>query len=151
VNYSNNTFLCKRFILILVRVAKSAVLGFPLSCRTQTEGVIFIQEITQTTCHPCTDITPDLTEDDDYAAGHVFATVIACAFDYCCSAGVADGEAFAGASVGEEVAACGSVEAGVADDYIAAGVEDRACVRFDHDFAAVNAFADVIVAFAGED
>ena len=76
--------------------------------------------------------------------------MIACAFDYGGGAGVADGKAFACASVGVEVAACGSVEAGVADDYVAAGVEDRACVGFDDDFAAVDAFAYVVVAFACE-
>jgi hypothetical protein len=61
--------------------------------------------------------------------------VVACTFDYCGGAGVADGKAFASASVGVEVAACGSVEAGVADDRVAAGVEGGACVRFDDDFA----------------
>ena len=114
------------------------------------EGVIFIQEITQTACHPCTDVAPDLSEDYYYTACHVFATVIACAFDYSGGAGVADGEAFTCASVGVEVSACGSVEAGVADDHVTAGVEDRACVGFDRDFAAVDAFAYVVVAFAGE-
>jgi hypothetical protein len=76
--------------------------------------------------------------------------VIACAFDYGGGAGVADGKAFACASVGIEVAACGSVEAGVTDDRVAAGIEDRACVRFDDDFAAVDAFAYIVVAFACE-
>jgi hypothetical protein len=76
--------------------------------------------------------------------------VVACPFDYCCGAGVADGEAFACASVGVEVAACGSVEAGVADDHVAAGVEGGACRGFDDDFAAVDTFAYVVVAFACE-
>jgi hypothetical protein len=114
------------------------------------ESVIFIEEIAQTACHSCADVAPDLSEDDYHTACHVFATVVACAFDYGCGARVADGKAFACASVGVEVAACGSVEAGVADNYVAAGVEDRACVGFDRDFAAVDAFAYVVVAFTCE-
>ncbi len=99
---------------------------------------------------PAAKLRPRLAEDDDQAFGHVFAAVIAEAFDDGGGAGVADGEALAGHAVEEGFAAGGAVEDDVADQDILFGHEGGAARRVDDDAAAGEAFADVIVGIAFE-
>ena len=65
-------------------------------------------------------------EHDDAAAGHVFAAVVADAFDDRVRAAVADGEALAGDAADVRLAAGRAVERDVADDDVLLGDERRA-------------------------
>ena len=64
---------------------------------------------------PAAKLRPAFAEHDHQAVGHVFAAVVADAFDHGGSAGVAHGEALAGHAVEEGFAAGGAVEGDVAD------------------------------------
>ena len=65
--------------------------------------------------HPGAEVAADRAEDDDGAARHVLAGVVADALDDRDRARVADGEALAGAAGAEELAAGRAVENGVAE------------------------------------
>src|SRR5258708_24316150 len=89
-------------------------------------------------------------EDDDRAAGHVLAAVIADALDDGERAAVADGEALARAPGEERLAARRAVEARVADDDLVLGAEARARGRTHGEDAARESLADVVVRVALE-
>ena len=63
------------------------------------------------------------SEHQDQALGHVFATVVADAFDHSGRSGIANGKALAGDSVEKRFAAGGAVEGNVADQNIFFGGE----------------------------
>ena len=65
---------------------------------------------------PAAKLRPGLADDDDDAAGHVFAAVVADAFDDRDGAGIADREALAGDAGEVALALDRAVEHGVADD-----------------------------------
>src|SRR5258707_9693186 len=106
------------------------------------------QDVSEATGHAGTKIQAERTKDEGDAAGHVFATVLADAFDNGESAAVADGEAFARASGDEKLAGSGAVENSVAGENVAAAGSGKS--RRDGDGAAGETFADVIVGFAFE-
>ena len=87
---------------------------------------------------------------DHHAAGHVFAAVIADAFDDGRRAAVADGEPLAGQAVDEHFAGGRAVEQRVADDHVFLGIERRAGRRDDDDPPAGKPLAQVIVGVAGQ-
>ena len=70
---------------------------------------------------PAAKLRPVCAEDDDDAAGHVFAAVVADALDDGDGAGVAHGEALAGDAAEIAFAGDGAVEHRVADDDRALG------------------------------
>jgi hypothetical protein len=75
--------------------------------------------------------------------------MVADAFNDGSAAGVADAEALAGAAGGEEGAAGGAVEAGVAENHLAAGIV-AAGRRHDGDAATIDPLAHVIVGFSNQ-
>ena len=83
----------------------------------------------------------------DHAAGHVFAAVLANAFDHREGAAVAHAKAFAGAARDEKLAGGGAVQNGIAREHIAAprSGADRQLID---DRAAGQSLADVVVGFA---
>ena len=89
-------------------------------------------------------------EDDDAAAGHVFAAVVADAFDDGIGAAVADGESLGRAAAEKRFAAGRAVERDVADDDVVFGDEARFGGRIDDHPAAGEALADVVVRVAFE-
>src|SRR5260370_878783 len=93
--------------------------------------------------HSGTKIHSGWAEDDDDAGGHVFAAVMADAFDDSERAAIADGEAFADAAGDEKFSAGGAVEHGVASEHVAA-LRSRSSSG-DGDGASAETFADVIV------
>src|SRR5205823_1865651 len=98
--------------------------------------------------HACGEIATSGAEDDDAAASHVLAAVVAyCEHDRV-DAAVANAEALAGHAADVGLAAGRPVEGDVADDHVLAGHERAALGRVDDDLAAGEAFADVIVGVA---
>ena len=81
-------------------------------------------------------------ENQDGAAGHVFASVIADALDDGSCSRVADGKAFAGAADREERACGGSVERDVADDDLRRLGARQLAARANDELAARESFAD---------
>ena len=85
-------------------------------------------------------------EDCHHARRHVFAAVLADAFDHGQRAAIADGEAFSGAAGDVEFSGRRAVEHGVADEDVAA--QGSFVSGGDCDRAAAQALADVIIGFA---
>ena len=82
--------------------------------------------------------------------GHVFAAVIANAFDHRGRAGIANRESLASHAVEERFAGCGAVEHNVADQDVFFRQERRRPRRIHDQFAAGKPLADVIVGIAFE-
>ena len=76
------------------------------------------QNISETTGHPGTEIPTERAENQNDAAGHVLAAVLADSLDDCERAAVANGEAFSGAARDEELAGCSAVQHGVSRENI---------------------------------
>ncbi len=89
-----------------------------------------------------------MTDQDHDSGSHVFASVLAEAFDHGQSAAVADGKAFTAASGNVEFAAGSSVKNGVAGKNLAKLRSFGA--RGDGNRAAAQTLTDIIVGFAGE-
>ena len=53
----------------------------PASCCSAREGAVFVENIGDAARHAGSEVAPGHAEHDDRAAGHVFATVVADAFD----------------------------------------------------------------------
>ena len=110
----------------------------------------FIQHIGDAARHAGGEIAADLAQHDDAAAGHVFAAMIADAFDDGGNAGIAHGEAFTGDATEITFAGNGAVQHGVADNDIVFGDEAALGLRIDDDAAARKTFADIVVGVAGK-
>src|ERR1700722_3174611 len=106
------------------------------------------EDIGQAAGHARAEIEAERAEDEDNAASHVFAAVLADAFDNGQGPAIADGEAFASAARDEKLAGGGAVENCVASEDIATAGGSRAGGYGDG--ASGKAFADVIVGFARE-
>src|SRR5262250_708738 len=68
------------------------------------------KDIGEAAGHTRTKVEAERAEDDDDAAGHIFAAVLADAFDHGESTRIANGEAFTGAPSDEELAGGGAVK-----------------------------------------
>src|SRR3546814_6052863 len=100
--------------------------------------------------HPGREVAPDLAQDRDDAAGHIFAGVVARAFDYRHRARISDRETLAGDAIEESLALDRTVKDGVADDDVGSRLTLR-LVRLAHDdTAARKALADIIIRIAGQ-
>src|SRR6185295_5171695 len=89
-------------------------------------------------------------EDDDAAAGHVLAAMIADAFDDGQRAAVSHGEPLAGHAPEIRFAARRAVQGDVPDDDVLLGNECRLPGRVHDDFAARKTLGDVVVRVAFE-
>ena len=99
---------------------------------------------------PAAKLRPDRAKHADDAARHIFAAVVAGAFDHCDRSGVADSEALAGNALEISLARNRAVEHGVADDDVLRRVAVGA-VRLANDHApARKALADIIIGVAGQ-
>ena len=102
--------------------------------------------------HAGAEVAAGRAEDDDPAAGHVLAAVVADALDHGDGPGVAHAEALAHHAPDEDLAAGGAVEDDVAGDDVLLGHERRGGVgrRAQDEPAAREALADVVVGVALE-
>src|SRR5260370_16626655 len=76
------------------------------------------QDVGETSGHAGAEIEAERTEDQDHAARHIFATVLADSLDNGKRATIANSEAFAGAARDKELAGCGAVKHGVSRENI---------------------------------
>src|ERR1039458_8269148 len=74
------------------------------------EVALIVVDVGDAAAHAGGEIAAGGTEDDDEAVGHVFAAVVADAFNDGGSAGVADSEALAADAVEEDFAAGGAIK-----------------------------------------
>ena len=82
-----------------------------------------------------------ITEDHHGAPGHVFAGMIAGSLDYRQRPGIAHGEALAGHPRGEQLAAGGAIQTGIADHRSPLLVDARS----DDDPTVMHPLADIII------
>jgi hypothetical protein len=80
------------------------------------ELAVLVVDIGHAARHAGGEVAPGLAQHDHGAAGHVFAAVVARAFDHRGGARQAHREALAGHAAEEGLAAGGAVQRGVADD-----------------------------------
>jgi hypothetical protein len=111
---------------------------------------VLVIDIGDAARHAGGEVAPGLAQHDDDAAGHVFAAMIAGAFDHRDGARVAHGEALAGDAAEIGLAGDRAVEHGVADDDVLGRLALH-MARLAHDHAAARqALADIVVGVAGQ-
>src|SRR5258708_19883348 len=106
------------------------------------------QDVGETSGHAGAEIEAERTEDQDHAARHIFATVLADSLDNGKRATIANSEAFAGAARDKELAGCGAVKNGVSRENITAARAARP--RRNRNRSAGQAFSDIVVGFPAE-
>src|SRR3954447_22894911 len=89
------------------------------------EGPVLVEHERQAAAHAGGEVAPGRPEDDDAAAGHVLAAVVADRLDDGDRAGVADAEALAGDAAEERLALRRAVQRDVADHHVVLGLERR--------------------------
>ena len=99
------------------------------------EAAVLVEDVGDPAAHPGREVPARAAEDDDMAAGHVLAAVVADALDDRVRARVPDGEPLAREAAEERLALRRAVEDGVADDHVLLGRERRARRRPDRDRA----------------
>uniref|UniRef100_A0A0N5A2D4 Integral membrane protein n=1 Tax=Parastrongyloides trichosuri TaxID=131310 RepID=A0A0N5A2D4_PARTI len=113
------------------------------------EAVVDIQHVGHAAGHAGPEVEADRPQHHGDAAGHVFQAVGAAALDHGDGAGVAHPEALAGQAGGEQLAARGTVQHGVADDGVGLG-GGQLRGGPDHEGRAGEALADIVVGLAGQ-
>src|SRR5581483_3098824 len=108
------------------------------------ERSVLVEHIGDAARHAGGEVAPGLADDGDAPAGHVFAAVVADAFDHSVDAAVAHTEALARDAADIRFAAGRTVERDVADDDVLLGREGRARRRIEHDLAAAEPLAEVV-------
>src|SRR5690606_1569492 len=98
--------------------------------------------------HARAEVVPGLAQHANETAGHVFAAVVARAFHHGMGTGVAHRETLTRGTGGEQLAAGGAVQAGIADDGRVLRAEGAVLRRRDHQLAAGPTLAHVIVGIA---
>ena len=112
------------------------------------EIAVFVEYVGDTTAHARRKVAPGFAEHHHHTTGHVLAAVVADAFNHCAGTGVADCKAFAADTAEVTFTGYGAVQNRVAD-YDILFCNNRAVPgRVDHQAAAGQALADVVVAFA---
>ena len=97
------------------------------------EPRLAVEHVRDAAAHPRGEIAARPSKDDHAAAGHVFAGMVADAFDHHVRAAVADAEALARHAAHVRLAAGRAVERDVADNNVVLGSERRALRRIrDH-------------------
>ena len=119
-----------------------------VDARREVVAVALLEEVAPAARLPRAHVAPDGAEDDDDAARHVLAAVVAGALDDGLRVRVAHAEPLARAAVAEELAAGRAVQARVADDRALGRREGGVLAGDDADAAAVQALADVVVGVA---
>src|SRR5437764_1784384 len=121
-----------------------------LGVALRREGAVGVEHVRDAAAHARREVAASRTEDDDAAAGHVLAAVVADTLDHRVHARVADAEALARQPAEERAAAGGAVEHGVADHDVLLRPERDALRRAHREHAARQALAGVVVGVAVE-
>ena len=108
------------------------------------QSIGLVEQEGHPTGHAGGHVAAGAAEHHHHASCHVFAAVVAGALHHGAGPAVAHGEALPGAAEGEEFTAGGAVEAGVAEDHLAAGIA-AAGRGHDGDAPPVDALAHVVV------
>ena len=114
------------------------------------ELAVLVVDVGDAAAHAGGEVAPGLAEDDDGAARHVFAAVVAGAFDDRRRARQAHREALARDAAQERLAAGRAVEHGVADDDVLRRVAAEVDARPDRETAARQSLAGVVVGVADQ-
>ena len=114
------------------------------------EKSVEVVDIGHAARHACSEVASGRAENDHLSARHVFAAVVAHAFDDGFDARVADAEAFACDAVDVGFAGSRAVEGDIADEDVVFGGKERSAGRVDRDLGAGEAFADIVVGVALE-
>ena len=141
-------YVTLQFVVVGVVVDEREFYQFHVA--VEVEIVVRIPHIGDAAAHAGSEILPCRSQHDDASAGHIFAAVVAHAFDDGCGAAVAHAETFAGASVDVHFAGCGTVEQGVACYDVFGGVEGALFGRCYDDVSARKSFAQIVVGVAFE-
>ena len=83
---------------------------------TRLEGAVFVQHVSDAARHTRGEIASGATEHHHHAAGHVFAAMVAGAFDHRDGAGIAHGETLAGYAAEIAFALDRAIHHGIADN-----------------------------------
>src|SRR5580698_6374163 len=112
------------------------------------ESVVFVEHVGDAAGHAGGEVSASTAENDDDATGHIFAAMVAGAFDHGDRPGIAHGETLTGDAAEIAFALDGAVQHGVADDDGLLG-NDGGVGRGAHDnTAAGQALADIVVGIA---
>ena len=114
------------------------------------EIALLIQHIGDAARHAGGEIASRRPDHHHHAAGHIFAAMVAGAFDHGDGAGIAHGKALAGDAAEIAFARDGAVQHRIADDDRLLRHDGRVRRRADDDAAARQALADIVVALADE-
>src|SRR5690606_7156012 len=114
------------------------------------ERAVLVVDVGDAARHAGREVAPGAAEHRDDAAGHVFAAMVAGAFDHGDRARIADCEALARDAVEVGFAGDGAVEHVVAHDDVLGRVPIDVRGRTDDDAPARKALADVVVGIAHE-
>ena len=109
------------------------------------ERAVLVVDIGDAAAHAGGEVAPGAPQHDDGAAGHVFAAVIAGAFDHRRGARIAHAEALAGDAAEIGLAVDRAVHHRVADDDVVLGLRRARGIRIDDDASAGQSLADIIV------
>ncbi len=107
-----------------------------------------VENVSYTAAHAGGKIPAARPEHQDQALGHVFAAVVADAFDDGSRSGVANGKALARNAVEKCFAVGGAVEGHIPDQNIFFGSEDRTSRRIDNQASTGQSLAHIIVGIA---
>src|SRR5450830_1012862 len=108
------------------------------------EGVVLVEHVGETAGHARAEVVASLAQNRDKTTGHVFAAVIARAFNHGVGTGVTHRETLTRRTRRKQLAAGCAVQAGVADDGTVLSLVDAAFRRNDHQLAAGHALAYVV-------
>src|SRR4030095_7780168 len=104
------------------------------------------KHISEAACHARTKIQAERSQNQDHSSGHIFATVLADAFDHGQSAAVTDGKPFARTPRYEQLPGRRAVQDGVSGQDVTAPRSARA--GSNRDGTARQALSHVVVRFA---
>ena len=124
-------------------------LDHPAIAASRKQPVV-VDDVGDAAAHAGGEVAPGATQDDDAAAGHVLASVIADTFDDRVRAAVAHGEALAGDTAHERLAAGRAVERDVADDDVLFGFEGSSRRGIHEQASARQPLAPIVVRIAFE-
>ena len=114
------------------------------------EVSVDVENVSDSAGHSGREVSSGRTENDDSSAGHVFAAVIADAFDDGRRSGVSDAKSFGDESADESEAGSRAVQNDVSGDDVFFGGEGRLFWRIDDDSSAGQSFAEIVVRVALE-
>src|ERR1700693_5176001 len=101
--------------------------------------------------HTCAKVVAGLTQDNDHAAGHIFAAMGPDTLDNGKGTTITHGKAFARPPGSEELPAGRAVENGIADDSVVLRREVRVRWRSDDNLSTSHTLTDVIIGLTTED